>query len=137
MDEIERSRAPDLVAIGLEVSRRKGVIPLPTSLSDVLARWPCPSAERLVSISRHPVQNSEVLLGMTAAFLHLQRAVLQSPELLCEQSRTVLEGIIDREMQGLRAGCDLIEGDTTKRWRLSRGYQMAEEMIAQALTKPA
>jgi hypothetical protein len=137
MDEIERSRAPDLVAIGLEVSRRKGVIPLPTSLSDVLARWPCPSAERLVSISRHPVQNSEVLLGMTAAFLHLQRAVLQSPELLCEQSRTVLEGIIDREMQGLRAGCDLIEGDTTKRWRLSRGYQMAEEMITQALTKPA
>jgi hypothetical protein len=137
MDEIERSSPPDLVAIGLEVSRREGLAPPPTSLSDVLARWPCSSAERLVSISQHAVQNSEVLLGMTGAFLHLQRAVLHSPELLCEQSRTVLGGIIEREMQGLRAGCELIEGDAMKRWKLNRGYQMAEEMIRQAVTKPA
>lgn len=137
MDELERSTPPDLIDIGLEVSRRKGLIPPPTSLSDVMSRWPCPSAERLVRISRHPVQNSEVLFGMTAAFLHLQRAVLHSPELLCEQSRTVLNGIIDREMQGLRAGCELLVGDSTKRWKLSCGYQMAEDMIRQALTKAA
>ncbi|OAQ65226.1 ABC transporter [Pochonia chlamydosporia 170] len=136
MDEIERSSPPDLVAIGLEVSRRKGMIPLPTSLSDVLVRWPCPSAERLVSISRHPVQNSEALLGMTAAFLHLQRAVLQAPGFLCDQSRTVLDGIIDRETQGLQAGCELIEGEEMKKSKLRSGYQMAEEMIRQALTKP-
>lgn len=134
MDEIERSSPPDLIAIGLEVSRRKGLIPAPTSLSDVLARWPCSSAERLASMSRHPVQYAEVLLGMTGAFLHLQRAVLHSPEALCEQSRTVLGGIIDREVQSLRAACELIEGDAMKRWKLGRGYELAEEMIREATT---
>ena len=136
MDEIEQISPPDLVAIGLEFSRRKGLIPLPTSLPDALARWPCPPAERLLSIAQHPVHNTEVLLGMTAAFLHFQRAVLQSPELLCEQSRIVLDGIIDRETSSLRAGCESIEGDAMKRWKLCCGYQMAEEMIRQALTKP-
>jgi hypothetical protein len=136
MDEIERSSPPDLVAIGLEVSRRKGLIPLPTSLSDALARWPSPPAKRLLSIARQPVHNSEVLLGMAVAFLHLQRAILQSPELLCEQSRKVLDGIIDRETRGLRAGCELIEGDAMKRWKLCCGHQMAEDMIRQALAKP-
>jgi hypothetical protein len=74
---------------------------------------------------------------MTGAFLHLQRAVLHSPEALCEESRTVLDGIIDREMQGLQAGCELIEGDAMKRWELNNGYQMAEEMIREAVTPPA
>ncbi|KAK3180043.1 hypothetical protein K4F52_008535 [Lecanicillium sp. MT-2017a] len=134
MDEIERRSPPDLIAIGLEVSRRKGLVPAPISLSDVLARWPCSSVERLVSMSRHPVKNAEILLGMTGAFLHLQRAVLHSPEALCEQSRTVLGEIVDREVQSLRAACELIEGDAIKRWTLGRGYQLAEEMIRDAIT---
>lgn len=136
MDEIERNSPLDLIAIGLEVSCRKGLAPPPTSLSDVLARWPCSSAEALVSMSRHPVQNSEVLLGATCAFLHLQRAVLHSPDLLREQSRTVLGEIMDRTMLGLRAACELIESDALKRRKLGRGYQMAEEMLRQAITAP-
>lgn len=136
MDEIERKSPPDLIDIGLEVSCRKGLAPPPTSLSDVLARWPCSSAEALVSLSQHPVQNAEVLLGATGAFLQLQRAVLHSPDLLCEQSRTALAEIIDRTMLGLRAACELMEDDALKRRKLSRGYQMAEEMLRQAVTAP-
>ena len=137
MDEIERSSPPDLVSIGLEIALRNGLSPLPTSLSDVLARWPCPSAESVINISRYPVQNSEMLLGMTVAFIQLQRAVLRSPDLLCEQSRAVLNGIIDRETRGLRAAYKLVEGDMMKRRKLNHGYQMAKEVIGGVLIDPA
>ncbi|CEJ91334.1 hypothetical protein VHEMI07053 [[Torrubiella] hemipterigena] len=136
MDEIHRSSPPDLVAIGLEISSRKGLVPLPSSLSETLARWPCPSAEHLVKMSRHPVQNCEILLGMTGAFVHLQRAVLHAPRYLSEQSRAALEEIIDREVQGLRAACELIEDDGMEQRALSRGYQLAEEMIQEAVATP-
>lgn len=133
MDEIMRSSPPDLVAIGLEVCRRKGLMPAPVSLSDVLVRWPCAAADRILGLAQHPVANYEMLLGMAAVFVDLQRAVLNLPDCMDEQSAVALAEIIERETKGLRAACE----GAVNRSLLSQGYQTAEEIVRDIIVQPS
>ncbi|KAE8325390.1 hypothetical protein BDV39DRAFT_194374 [Aspergillus sergii] len=133
MDEVNRASMPDLVDIGIEIIHRQRFAPLPRSISDVLREWPSTSAEMLLSTSRSPVRNLDVLLGMSLAFLGLQRAVLCSPGLLSHSSRSALKNIIERETSCLQVAYELLRQDSQRMQRFTKGYQIAQSLLWKTL----
>ncbi|KAA8646664.1 iron-containing redox enzyme family protein [Aspergillus tanneri] len=133
MDEIVRQDSVDLINLGLEMLGRKHFKPIPNSLVDVLTRWPCPFAEKMIRLSKSPVRNIEILLGMSLAFVDLQRAVSASSELLSEAGKVILDGIVNREAAGL-ASCQklIMKNDHNYRYFTS-GYRMARTEIKRFL----
>ncbi|KAE8343761.1 hypothetical protein BDV24DRAFT_149362 [Aspergillus arachidicola] len=133
MDEVNRASMPDLVDIGIEIIHRQRFAPLPRSISDVLRAWPSTSAEMLLSTSRSPVRNLDVLLGMSLAFLGLQRAVLCSPGLLSHSSRSALKNMIERETSCLQVAYELLRQDSQRMQRFTKGYQIAQSLLWKTL----
>ncbi|KAE8381811.1 hypothetical protein BDV26DRAFT_278436 [Aspergillus bertholletiae] len=109
MDEVNRASMPDLVDIGIEIIDRQRFAPLPRSISDVLRAWPSTTAEMLLN----------VLLGMSLAFLGLQRSVLCSPGLLSHSSRSALKNIIERETSCFQVAMQ----------NFTKGYQIAQSIL--------
>ncbi|KAE8370184.1 hypothetical protein BDV27DRAFT_170773 [Aspergillus caelatus] len=111
MDELHHTGsvtpAPDLVDIGLEIMSCKGITPLPESLSDILIQFPCEFSSKILSASKYPVRNGEILL-----------AVLECPGLLSE-----------RETTCLRICRDLLAADKRKIGLFTAGYWMARTEI--------
>lgn len=137
MDELHHTVSaaptPDLVDIGLEILSCKGISPLPGSLSDILTQCPCDFSSKMLSASVYPVRNGEILLGMLLAFLGLQRAVLECPGMLSETGKQALEGIIEREITGLKTCRDLLAADKRKAQLFAAGYWMARKEIYRKL----
>ncbi|KAE8364346.1 hypothetical protein BDV27DRAFT_172439 [Aspergillus caelatus] len=136
MDEIHHTvsaSTPDLVDIGLEILSCKGINPLPNSLSDILTQSPCEFSLKILSASKYPVRNGEILLGMLLTFLDLQKAVLECPGLLSEVGKQALEGIIERETTCLRTCRDLFAADKRKGELFAAGYWLARTEIYKKL----
>jgi Iron-containing redox enzyme len=132
-DEAKRADGSDLISLGLEILSYQGIRHLPTSLTDILAKWPYPFAQQMLCASRSPIRNIEVMLGMSLAFVDLQRAVAASSTLLSDPHRRTLEVIISREVEGLDTCRDLLKSDEHKFRRFSAGYQMVREEIDRIL----
>ena len=137
MDElhhtISAASTPDLVDIGLEILSCKGINPLPESLSDILTQSPCEFSSKILSASKYPVRNGEILLGMLLTFLDLQKVVLECPGLLSEVGKQALEGIIERETTCLRTCRDLFAADKRKEELFTAGYWLARTEIYKKL----
>ncbi|KAE8137243.1 hypothetical protein BDV38DRAFT_283084 [Aspergillus pseudotamarii] len=133
MDEVNRANMPDLVDIGIDIIHHQNFAPLPRSISDVLRAWPSTSAEMLLSTSKSPVRNLDVLLGMSLAFLGLQRSVLCSPGLLSHSSRSALKNIIERETSCLQVAYELLRQDIQRMQSFTKGYQIAQSILLEDL----
>ncbi|RAH72162.1 iron-containing redox enzyme family protein [Aspergillus aculeatinus CBS 121060] len=133
MDEVNRASMPDLVDIGVEIIHRQGFAPLPRSIADILRAWPSTSAEMLLSTSNSPVRNLDVLLGMSLAFLGLQRSVLRSPALLSHRSRSALKNIVERETSCLQVAYELLRQDSQRMQAFTKGYQLAQSILGETL----
>ncbi|KNG91256.1 hypothetical protein ANOM_000330 [Aspergillus nomiae NRRL 13137] len=134
MDEVNRAGMPDLVDIGIEIIARQGFAPLPRSISDVLSVWPSTSAEMLLSTSKAPVRNLDVLLGMSLAFLSLQSSVLCSPGFLSQSSQSALKNIIERETSCFRVAYGILRLDSQRMQNFTKGYQIAQSILGQTLS---
>ena len=89
-----------LLELGLEMARSKG-FDEPTSLQDVLERYPSDFAVEMLRLSMYPTDNVAILLGLAWAFMGLHSIIASSP-ILSHASRDVLGQITKREEESLR-----------------------------------
>ena len=97
----ESRRTPTgLLELGLEMARTKGYDE-PTSLKDVLERWPSDFALEMLRLSMYPTDNVATLLGLAWAFVGLHK-IIASSSILSNASRDILGQITKREDENLK-----------------------------------
>ncbi|KAI1197220.1 hypothetical protein F5X97DRAFT_303160 [Nemania serpens] len=95
------SQAPTGIhEIGLEMARCQG-LEEPTSLQNVLRKWPCAFALELLELSMYPEAKTATLLGLAKAFVVLHDVVALCPWLLSDASKGILSEIAKREANSL------------------------------------
>ncbi|ROV89516.1 hypothetical protein VSDG_08494 [Cytospora chrysosperma] len=146
MDEMRRSSCPGLVDIGLELVSRAGWAAgddAPRCLHDVLlltgSRGQGGESARLardmLRWAGRPNANLGLLLGLALASLELKDAVARAPGLLGEESRLVLEAIVERERQSLdECARELRSVDGAQYTQLIRGYQFGRAALENCLS---
>ncbi|KAI0811396.1 hypothetical protein GGR55DRAFT_642930 [Xylaria sp. FL0064] len=86
--------------IGLEMAKGQG-LEEPTSLRDILRKWPSSFAIDLLELSMYPEAKTATLLGLERAFVVLHDVVALSPWLLSDVSKSILSEIAKRETNSL------------------------------------
>lgn len=102
MDEARRTDSVGLVELGLALTERLG-LSQPSSLSEVLTRWPSEFALTMLHRSMRPTTNGAMLLGLAWAFVGLHD-VMSVSDVFSEGHQEDLRQIARRERDGL-AGC--------------------------------
>lgn len=102
MDEARRTDSVGLVELGLALTGKSGRAK-PSSLQDVLTKWPSEFALTMLHWSMRPTVNGAMLLGLAWAFVALHDAMARS-DLFSEAHQQDLRQIARRERDGL-AGC--------------------------------
>lgn len=102
MDEARRTDSVGLVELGLALTGKFGLTQ-PSSLQEVLTKWPSEFALTMLHLSMRPTANAAMLLGLAWAFVALHDAMAGS-DMFSEAHQQVLRQIARRERDGL-AGC--------------------------------
>ena len=103
MDEARRTDSVGLVELGLALAEKSGAAQAPSSLQEVLAKWPSDFALTMLHWSMRPQANGAMLLGLAWAFVALHDAMTGS-ELFSARHQQDLRHIAQRERDGL-TGC--------------------------------
>jgi hypothetical protein len=130
IDEVRRHDTVGLFGIGLELARACGETE-PTSLHDVLARWPSPFCLTLLHASMRPIQYKGMLLGMTNAFVKLHEAVAASG-LLSPKTSQALKAIAQREISALEVCVQELRGDEKHYADFNRGQALVQVELIHA-----
>lgn len=107
MDEARRTDSVGLVELGLALTEKAGMSS-PTSLHDILTKWPSDFALSMLHLSMRPATNASLLLGLAWAFVSLHDAMAAgaglgsgSAAILLDAHRQDLQLIAQRERDSL------------------------------------
>ncbi|KZF18807.1 hypothetical protein L228DRAFT_254589 [Xylona heveae TC161] len=130
MDEVRRTDSIDLVQLGLEMIKAAG-LPQPQCLSDVLCGRESGFADEMLHMSMRPMENRELLMGMSLAFvnLHESLATSSSINLLSMDSKAILADMAAREREGLRFCLEELRSSNARYARFCQGYEMGKQEI--------
>ncbi|KAJ6443782.1 ABC transporter [Purpureocillium lavendulum] len=134
VDEMRRDDSIDLIDIGSDLlSRQDPDCHLPSSMAEVLKRWPSPFADAMLAAARKPRELRWVLLGMAQAFAKLHAAIATSSALLSAPKREALGSIAEREQHSLKACAGTLSSGSSDDRDFRRGYQLGLKHIVACL----
>ena len=130
IDEVRRHETVGLFGIGLELARACGATE-PTSLHEVLARWPSQFCHTLLHASMRPMQYKGMLLGMTSAFVKLHEVVATSG-LLSPKRSQALKAIAQREISALEVCIQELRSDDKHYADFNKGQALVQMELIRA-----
>ncbi|GAB0132065.1 hypothetical protein EsDP_00000513 [Epichloe bromicola] len=150
MDEQRRDPASlisSLTELGLEMCR-ENKLPEPTCLKDVLQSRSSSNASSSSSVASvdfaymvlswaaRPIENEAFLLGLSRAFLDLEKYVLATADqglLLSRQGRHGLENMIERKQDGFERILSMIKSESGDIEKFNAGYEFGRQKLEELL----
>ena len=124
MDEARRTESIGLVDLGLEMAKGSQFLE-PTSLRDVLTRWPSDFAISMLRWSMRPLDNEAFLFGLAMAFVELHEVIVSSTvPVFSVAHREILRQIAWREKTALQECLEELEVGSGQYASFNRGYNL-------------
>lgn len=130
IDETRRTDAVGLVELGLEMVRN-AQLPEPKDLREACEGRVDDFARTMLHLSMRPMQNADLLFGLTWAFVDLHEAVAAS-NLLSPASRSILQVIGRRERDSLMSCLRILDEDNKRYAGFCKGYNLGRAEIENA-----
>lgn len=131
MDEARRTDSVGLVELGLALTEKFGLA-RPSSLQEVLTRWPSEFALAMLHWSMRPTANGAMLLGLAWAFVALHDAMARS-DVFSEAHREALRQIARRERDGLKGCLEEVKTNEEDYAMFCQGYFAGKEEIEKCI----